>query len=94
VYEKSNIDALVLGCTHYPLLKTVIADVVGDGVELVDSAIETAREVARVLGERGLEGSGGGEFHIVLSDTAPSFGDIATRFLGRRVPDIELVSVV
>lgn len=94
VYEKSNIDALVLGCTHYPLLKTVIADVVGEGVALVDSAIETAREVARVLNDRGLEGSGaGGEFHIVLSDTAPSFGDIATRFLGRRVPDIELVSV-
>jgi glutamate racemase len=95
VYEHADIDALVLGCTHYPLLKPVIADVLGQGVALVDSAIETAREVARVLAERGIEGAGGGgEFHIVLSDTAPNFGDIATRFLGRRVPDIELVSVV
>ncbi len=94
VYEKQAIDALVLGCTHYPLLKPVIQDTVGPGVELVDSAIETAREVARVLADRGIEGKGGGEFHIVLSDTAPNFGDIATRFLGRRVPDIELVSVV
>ncbi len=94
VYENAHIDALVLGCTHYPLLKPVIADAVGAGVELVDSAIETAGEVARVLADRGLAGAGGGgEFHIVLSDTAPSFGDIATRFLGRRVPDIELVSV-
>ncbi len=94
VYESSNIDALVLGCTHYPLLKPVIADTVGAGVELVDSAVETAREVSRVLAERRIAGQGGGEFHIVLSDTSPSFGDIATRFLGRRVPDIELVSVV
>jgi len=94
VYEKASIDALVLGCTHYPLLKPVIQDTVGAGVELVDSAIETAREVARVLADRGIEGNDGGDFHIVLSDTAPSFGDIATRFLGRRVPDIELVSVV
>ena len=95
VYEGKSIDALVLGCTHYPLLKPVIADTVGAQVELVDSAIETAREVARVLEDRGIAGTGGGgDFHIVLSDTSPSFGEIATRFLGRRVPDIELVSVV
>jgi len=93
-YEHADIDALVLGCTHYPLLKPVIAEVLGPGVALVDSAVETAREVAGVLAARGIEGSGGGgEFHIVLSDTSPNFGDIATRFLGRRVPDIELVSV-
>lgn len=93
-YAESGIDTLVLGCTHYPLLKPVIAEVVGSGVTLVDSAIETAREVERVLGERGLKGSAGGEFHIVLSDTSPTFGDIAERFLGRSVRDIELVSVV
>jgi glutamate racemase len=90
----SWIDTLVLGCTHYPLLKPVIGDTLRSGVVLVDSAIETAREVSRILGERTIEGSGGnGEFHIVLSDTSPTFGDIAARFLGRRVPEIELVSV-
>jgi glutamate racemase len=95
VYTNAAIDALVLGCTHYPLLKPVIAEVVGTGVALVDSAIETAREVERVLSDGGLEGGGGGgEFHIVLSDTSPTFGNVAARFLGRRVPDIELVSVV
>jgi glutamate racemase len=95
VYEGSNIDALVLGCTHYPLLKPVIADVVGPAVALVDSAVETAREVVRLLADRGIAGSGGtGEFHIVLSDTSPAFGEVAKRFLGRGVPDIELVSVV
>jgi glutamate racemase len=94
-YENTNIDALVLGCTHYPLLKPVISAVLGPGVTLVDSAVETSREVARVLAARGIAAPAGeGEFHVVLSDTSPSFGDIATRFLGRRVSEIELVSVL
>jgi glutamate racemase len=46
-----GIDTLVLGCTHYPLLKKVIARVVGEGITLIDSATETAREVAAVLGK-------------------------------------------
>jgi glutamate racemase len=93
-YVGSTVDTLVLGCTHYPLLKPVIALALGDGVTLVDSAIETAREVSRVLRERKLSGSGGGDFHLILSDTSPTFGDIASRFLGRRAPEIELVSVL
>jgi glutamate racemase len=94
VYPPGSIDAIVLGCTHYPLLKPVIADTLGPGVVLVDSAVETAHEVARVLEGRALAGVGGGDFHIVLSDTSPTFGDVASRFLGRRVPAIELVSVL
>src|SRR5215472_10192726 len=46
---KSGIDTLVLGCTHYPLLRPVIGAVVGEGVTLVDSAEETARAVAALL---------------------------------------------
>ena len=93
VFEGTGIDTLVLGCTHYPLLKGVIGDVVGGDVVLVDSAVETAREVERVLRERGSAGSDGGDFHIVLSDTSPAFEGLAARCLGRVVPDIELVSV-
>lgn len=94
-YLGSTIDTLVLGCTHYPLLKPVIASVLGDGVTLVDSAIETAREVKDVLAARGLAGAHDpGTFHIILSDTSPTFADVAARFMGRRVPDIELVSVL
>lgn len=95
VYIESGIDALVLGCTHYPLLKGVIGEVVGPGVSLVDSAIETAREVVKVLEKEGIgnaAATGGGSFQIVLSDTSPTFGAIAERFLGRSVPDVELVS--
>ncbi len=93
VYDGTGIDTLVLGCTHYPLLKGVIGDVVGRDVVLVDSAVETALEVERVIAERGIAGNGGGEFHVILSDTSPAFEDLAERCLGRRVPDIELVSV-
>ncbi|HET6348204.1 MAG TPA: glutamate racemase [Candidatus Krumholzibacteria bacterium] len=90
-----TIDTLVLGCTHYPLLKPVIQATLGNDVVLVDSAIETAREVAVVLDEQGLAGkNGGSRFHIILSDTSPAFEDVAARFLGRRVPDVELVSVL
>jgi glutamate racemase len=92
-HHSIGIDALVLGCTHYPLLKGVIGRVMGPGVTLVDSAVETAREVAAVLDARGLRGAGGsGDFRVVLSDTSPTFEEIASRFLGRDVPDIELVS--
>jgi len=89
-----DIDTLVLGCTHYPLLKPVIASLMGGGVTLVDSAVEIAREVAVVLKEHKLASTGpGGRFDLVLSDTSPAFAEIASRFLGRRAPEIELVSV-
>jgi len=93
-HHSIGIDTLVLGCTHYPLLKGVIGGVVGSAVTLVDSAVETAREVAEVLDARGLRApvGGGGQFHVALSDTSPTFEEIAARFLGRSVPGIELVS--
>ena len=48
-FQGKGIDVLVLGCTHYPLLKKVISGIMGDGITLIDSATETAREVADVL---------------------------------------------
>jgi glutamate racemase len=100
-----NIDTLVLGCTHYPLLKPVIASVLGDGVTLVDSAVEISIEVADALSslqsvvvvqtpeQKPAAKGPGGHFDIILSDTSPTFAEIASRFLGRRAPEIELVSV-
>jgi glutamate racemase len=93
-YTALQIDTLVLGCTHYPLLKPAIGALLGPGVTLVDSAIETAREVATVISKRKLAATGGSRrFDIILSDTSPTFAEIASRFLGRRAPEIELVSV-
>ena len=49
-----DIDTLVLGCTHYPLLRKVIGEVMGDKVKLIDSAESTAKEAASILGEEKL----------------------------------------
>jgi glutamate racemase len=82
----SGIDTLVLGCTHYPLLKPVIAEVMGGGVTLVDSAEETARAVAAVLAERGLARRGGpGATSFFVTDVPDRFVRIGQRFLGARV---------
>jgi glutamate racemase len=82
----SGIDTLVLGCTHYPLLKPVIADVMGAGVTLVDSAEETARAVAAALTERGLARAGGaGATSFFVTDVPDRFVRIGQRFLGARV---------
>ena len=83
---RSGIDTLVLGCTHYPLLKPVIAQVMGPGVTLVDSAEETAREVATVLASRGLARAGGqGSTSFFVTDVPERFVRIGQRFLGARV---------
>jgi len=92
-FRDRDIDALVLGCTHYPLLKPIIGRVMGPSVQLVDSAVETAREMKRVIqSEDIVGGNGNGHFSVILSDTSPTFEEIARRFLGRGIPEIELVS--
>jgi glutamate racemase len=89
-----GIDVMVLGCTHYPLLQGVIGDVLGPTVTLVDSAVETAREVKAVLTEKGmLRQSGGAELSIYLSDIAPNFRDVGERILGLAIPEVHLLSV-
>jgi glutamate racemase len=83
---RSGIDTLVLGCTHYPLLKPVIAQVMGPGVTLVDSAEETAREVAAVLAAQGLgRASGHGSTSFFVTDVPDRFIRIGQRFLGARL---------
>ncbi|MDR3552008.1 MAG: glutamate racemase, partial [Clostridia bacterium] len=51
---RGTVDTLILGCTHYPILKGMIADIMGDGVALIDTGRETAMEAARLLEHRGL----------------------------------------
>lgn len=91
----ARVDAVVLGCTHYPLLKPLLARVLGPGVTLVDSAEETARAVARVLGEQGLaEPKGAPLTHrFAVSDDPARFQTVGSRFLGERLAGVEVVSV-
>lgn len=84
---QEGVDTLVLGCTHYPLLKPVLRSVMGPKVRLVDSAEATACEVERVLGSAGLlskSPSDSGGFYV--SDIPMKFQEIAQRFLGRTIP--------
>jgi glutamate racemase len=85
--RQSRIDTLVLACTHYPLLARTIADYLGPGVTLIDSAEETAREVASLLTERGLARTDGGRgsASFFVTDVADRFVRVGGRFLGATV---------
>ena len=87
---RENIDALVLGCTHYPLLKSVIADVVGDAVALVDSAETTADAVRRLLVPR-KESAVNGRYHFMVSDAPDNFARVGKRLLGYDIDNVEWV---
>jgi glutamate racemase len=84
--KKSGIDAMILGCTHYPLLRPSIADFVGPAVRIVDSATETAAEVRRLLREQGLlrtRGRGAASFFV--TDAVQRFLQVGERFYGASV---------
>lgn len=94
-FVPQGIDTLVLGCTHYPLLKPLLGEVMGNGVTLIDSAQETAAAVGRELIESQLEGPTHveGHTHFVVSDAADQFERVGVTFLGDRVRDIETHSL-
>lgn len=89
----AEIDTLVLGCTHYPLLKATIANEAGAGVTLIDSAQETAAEVARLLQNKGWERSGASiappMHRFVASDAPDHFLTLGRRFLGDSIERVE-----
>ena len=91
-----HIDTLVLGCTHYPLLKPLIADVVGGDVRLIDSAEETAAEAGRVLADADLR-AGAGEapprHRFVVTDAPDQFSRTAAHFLGAPLECVETLAL-
>lgn len=82
--KEAAIDTLVLGCTHYPLLKKTIATVMGEEVALIDSAASTAAEVKRKLEKTGtLNDSGLAPSHrFYVTDSPERFMDVGRRFFG------------
>jgi len=89
-----SIDTLLLGCTHYPLLKPMIAEVAGDRIAIVDSATATASSLAELLGINGLEAPGGEAVHVQLTTGDPDrFRSIAVRMFGDAFPDVESVEL-
>lgn len=87
----SGIDTLVLGCTHYPILRGTIEKVVGDIVTIVDSAETTAQTVRALLGEQPAEGHP--DYQFLVTDAADRFRRIAGDFLERDVENLELVTL-
>jgi glutamate racemase len=90
--RKAGVDVLVLGCTHYPLLKPLLGRVMGPQVALVDSAEETAKAAAVELETRGLLAGGGSHDHLfVVSDDEQRFRKVGARFLGEKLKRVEVV---
>lgn len=89
------VDVLVLGCTHYPLLKPLLGRVMGQEVRLIDSAAETARAVAETLAAAELEAPAGhAVFHrFVVSDDEPRFRQVGSRFIGEKLTAAEVVAL-
>lgn len=94
-FKNDGVDTLVLGCTHYPILKDVIAEIMGPGVKLVDSAEETARTVAEILQDKKLlrPRSEKGNHHFYVTDVPAGFIRVGNRFLGDRLGDVHQVSL-
>jgi glutamate racemase len=90
---KSKIDTLVLGCTHYPLLKKTLSKITGKRVRIVDSAEETAESLHRNLEILGIPMSGSGGSKYYVSDFSRKFKEQAQRFLGRRIPKVEKIFI-
>jgi glutamate racemase len=96
---RARVDVVLLGCTHYPLLRGVIEaevrDRIGDGVSVVDSARATAGEVRAFLESRGLarEAARPGRTQLLVTDVPRTFQEVASRFLGSAVGDVEQVDL-
>ncbi len=95
-------DALVLGCTHYPILREVIQQTVGANVKLIDSGEATAEEVEKLLADKGLANqqkmTGSRSLcddldHFYVTDAAERFARVAERFLGSQPTKLEAIEL-
>jgi len=88
-----QIDALVLGCTHYPLFKTTLHALLGDAIHLVDSAEETAKTVVARLPEVGANLSGRGSVRFFVTDVPDRFIRVGSAFLGTPLEGVEQIEL-
>jgi glutamate racemase len=91
----AKIDTLVLGCTHYPLLKRVIGTTIGREVRLIDSAEETAAETASILKKKNLAHAENhsARYRFIASDAPEQFLRVGQRFLGASIDRVETVTL-
>jgi glutamate racemase len=93
-FKSLGVDAIVLGCTHYPLLKDAVRKEMGDGVTVVDSAEETASEVKRFLSEKDLlcKTPSFPQYQFFVSDSSQRFLAIGRRFFGADLLNVREIS--
>lgn len=89
----AGIDALVLGCTHYPMLAPLLGSIMGPSVQLIDSARETARELARVLADADIAAPRGAPAsqRWIATDDAARFARVGALFMGSAPAAVEIV---
>ena len=90
---RAGVDSVVLGCTHYPLLKPLLSRVLGPDVTLIDSAEEVASALADTLGGKGLDAASEAKpsHRFAVSDDPARFVTVGSRFLGERLGQAEHV---
>ncbi|MGH2446979.1 MAG: glutamate racemase [Candidatus Limnocylindria bacterium] len=89
-----RLDTLLLGCTHYPLLRVEIERIVGDGVAVVDSAFTTALAAEDLLDAIGARASGTAVTHrVATTGDVDAFVGVASRLFGDRLPQVEAVRI-
>ncbi len=92
-FKKDNIDTLLLGCTHYPLLLKTIRKIMGN-INYVDASAEVGTELAQGLKKQGLQNPGGkGSTSIYLTDLSINYKEIGERFLGEPMKNFSRVSL-
>ncbi len=93
--KAENVDTVILGCTHYPLIRPIFQRVFGRGVTLVFSAEETAREVAETLARKGIENSDAreGSYRFLTTGDTEQFREMGQRFLQLPIAEAEHVEV-
>ncbi len=91
----SPIDTLILGCTHYPLLRETIQKTIGTGVALIDSAEATAFSAEKILAEKKLlnTNSSKGNVSFYVTDSTEKFKSVGELFLRNRIAEVEHVSI-
>src|SRR6185503_20115638 len=93
--KEAEVDTVILGCTHYPLIRPIFQRVFGRDVALVFSAEETAREVAETLARKGIENEPGreGMYRFLTTGEPSAFRELGERFLQLPLGEIEQVAV-
>ena len=90
-FKSKGIDTLILGCTHYPLLKRAITKTIGKRIRLIDSAAATAKAISKLLNQKNIatEAKSKAKLRFFVSDEPDQFKSVGEKFLGRKLEHVK-----